>query len=74
MAALVSSIPRMVRRFRRMFLFKACPKCHGDIYLDHDRFGTFADCLQCGSLWDVKVSELPDVDGAPDEVGELRVA
>ena len=31
-----------------MFFFKACPSCHGDLYLDSDGYGTFAECLQRG--------------------------
>lgn len=40
-----------------MFFLKACPKCHGDIYLDRDIYGSFAECLQCGLLGDLKVNE-----------------
>ncbi len=36
-----------------MFYFKACPKCHGDLYLDSDGYGTFIECLQCGWLRDL---------------------
>lgn len=31
-----------------MFWMKACPKCHGDLYLDSDVHGTYIACLQCG--------------------------
>jgi ribosomal protein S27AE len=32
-----------------MFLLKACPKCGGDVFVEHDEYGN-ADlkCLQCG--------------------------
>lgn len=36
-----------------MFFLKACPKCHGDLYLDSDSYGTFIECLQCGLLRDL---------------------
>ncbi len=36
-----------------MFFFKACPKCHGDLYLDSDGYGTFIECLQCALLRDL---------------------
>ena len=36
-----------------MFYFKACPKCHGDPYLDSDGYGTFIECLRCGLLRDL---------------------
>ena len=31
-----------------MFLFKACPKCGGDLYTENDWVGEFVKCLQCG--------------------------
>ncbi len=31
-----------------MFLLKGCPRCFGDLYVDHDRYGSFVSCLQCG--------------------------
>lgn len=31
------------------FRFKACPKCHGDLYLDHSvAEGWCEQCIQCG--------------------------
>ena len=41
-----------------MFFFKACPKCHGDLYLDSDGYGTFVECLQCGLLRDLVDREI----------------
>ena len=41
-----------------MFFFKACPKCHGDLYLDSDGYGTFLECLQCGLLRDLVDQEI----------------
>ena len=38
-----------------MFFFKACPKCHGDLYVDSDSYGSFVECLQCGFLRDMEV-------------------
>ena len=29
-------------------LFKACPKCSGDLFLDKDHYGVFLQCFQCG--------------------------
>ena len=31
-----------------MFWFKACPKCHGDLASDHDTYGPYVSCMQCG--------------------------
>jgi hypothetical protein len=25
-----------------------CPKCHGSLFLDRDRYGWYEQCLQCG--------------------------
>ena len=36
-----------------MMWLKGCPKCHGDLYLDSDGYGTFVECLQCGLLRDL---------------------
>ena len=30
-----------------MFWFKACPKCHGDLYSDRDVYGSYVVCFQC---------------------------
>ena len=32
---------------------KACPKCHGDLYLNKDMYGKYLSCLQCGYMKDV---------------------
>lgn len=34
-------------------LFKACPKCHGDLYVDRDRYGAYIQCFQCGMTRDI---------------------
>ena len=36
-----------------MFWFKGCPRCSGDLYKDHDQYGTFVSCVQCGFSKDV---------------------
>ena len=33
-----------------MIKLKACPKCHGDLYLERDQYGRYLSCLQCGYL------------------------
>ena len=38
---------------------KACPKCHGDLYLERDQYGRYMSCLQCGHLKDLP-GELPE--------------
>jgi DNA-directed RNA polymerase subunit M/transcription elongation factor TFIIS len=39
-----------------MIKLKACPKCHGDLYLERDQYGRYMSCLQCGYL-----TELPEI-------------
>lgn len=41
-----------------MLLFKSCPCCRGDLYLDKDRYGAFVLCIQCGYLKDPLAQEL----------------
>ena len=31
-----------------MIWFKGCPRCSGDLYDDHDGYGRFVTCTQCG--------------------------
>lgn len=37
-----------------MFYFKGCTKCHGDLHLEEDVYGSFYKCLQCGRIVDVE--------------------
>ena len=36
-----------------MFWLKRCPRCSGDLYGDHDQYGAFVSCLQCGMARDI---------------------
>lgn len=36
-----------------MWRFRSCPKCYGDLYVDSDMNGWYAQCLQCGYLTDL---------------------
>ena len=40
-----------------MILFKACPRCGGDIRTERDFYGAYKMCLQCGHNVDVKESK-----------------
>ncbi len=31
-----------------MYMFKGCPRCHGDLFKNSDSYGEFVLCLQCG--------------------------
>ena len=35
-----------------MIIFKGCPRCRGDVFLDEDSYGPYLPCLQCGNLID----------------------
>lgn len=35
-----------------MFWTKSCTRCGGDLYLEHDIYGTYRICLQCGAIRD----------------------
>jgi len=36
-----------------MWRLKSCPKCQGDLFIDWDANGWYAQCLQCGYLSDL---------------------
>ena len=36
-----------------MIFLKACPKCHGALVLEDDRYGKYLACLSCGLTRDV---------------------
>jgi hypothetical protein len=40
-----------------MIMFKACPKCKGDLYLNRDMYGKYVNCFQCGYLKDLTSEE-----------------
>lgn len=31
-------------------LFKACPRCTGDLLVNSDIYGRYVECLQCGYM------------------------
>ena len=39
-------------KVKNSLYFKSCPWCQGDLYLDLDRYGLFATCLQCGRIYE----------------------
>ena len=40
-----------------MLWTKSCPRCQGDVFLDHDEYGYYKHCLQCGNVHDLQKSE-----------------
>ena len=37
-----------------MFYLKACPRCHGDVYLRSDLDGWYLCCIQCAYIEDAE--------------------
>ena len=37
-----------------MLLFKSCPKCRGAMHINHDIYGEYKECLQCGLMLDIE--------------------
>lgn len=50
--------------------FKICPRCHGDMNLKEDNFGTYLSCLQCGYLRDVDAPYLRRGSGQEARINE----
>ena len=38
---------------------KACKRCGGDLSLECDIYGVYAECIQCGATWSKKVMTRP---------------
>ena len=36
-----------------MMMFKACPRCGGDVHMTSDMYGRYAQCIQCGHSRDL---------------------
>ncbi len=39
----------------KVFYFKGCPRCKGDVYVEKDSFGTYRKCLQCGRMQELEL-------------------
>ena len=37
-----------------MWLFKSCPRCGGDMYIESDEDGTFKHCMLCSFRLELK--------------------
>ena len=42
-----------------MVYLSGCPKCHGDVYVDRDRFGAALQCTQCGHVQELTPDRTP---------------
>ena len=36
-----------------MMELKGCPRCKGDLHYNHDAYGAYKECLQCGYMVDI---------------------
>ncbi len=52
----------------RLLRTRACKRCGGDLYLEHDEYGDYVECIQCGA-----VSNELDLIYHPHSVIEPRV-
>ena len=56
---------------------KACKRCGGDVSLECDIYGVYAECIQCGATWYQKAPKMEYVDNegmsAKPEAAALRV-
>ncbi len=37
-----------------MVMFKACPRCEGDMHVNSDMYGEYRECLMCGFMSDIQ--------------------
>ena len=42
-----------------MWQVKGCPRCGGDVFIDRDHYGWYRECLQCGYMGVLDVSQVP---------------
>ena len=53
----------MGRRFK-VIIFKACPRCDGDVHINRDMYGEYRECLMCGFMADIQKPSLLEIDMA----------
>ena len=61
-----------------MILFKSCPRCHGDVYINRDIYGDYKECLTCGMMEDIESPDrghvLVEAETAEAKKGKRKVA
>ena len=50
-----------------LILFKACPRCNGDLHVNSDMYGRYVECLQCGYLVEYSEELVATLTDASDE-------
>jgi hypothetical protein len=53
---------------------KACPKCHGDTFIDRDTDGWYEQCLQCSHRREMRDIADFNKDRVGVRVGESRIS
>ena len=48
-----------------MIMFKACPRCSGDLHENRDMYGEYRECLMCGYMVDLRKPSLFGMEMAP---------
>lgn len=51
-----------------MIMFKACPRCQGDMHQNRDMYGEYRECLMCGYMADLRKPGFFGVEVAPAPV------
>ena len=48
-----------------MIMFKACPRCQGDMHQNRDMYGEYRECLMCGYMADLRKPSLFSMEPIP---------
>ena len=48
-----------------MIMFKACPRCQGDMHQNRDMYGEYRECLMCGYMADLRKPSLFSMEPVP---------
>lgn len=57
-----------------MMMFKACPRCGGDVHMTSDMYGRYAECIQCGHTRDIPEKRLVEARLARAVAAEKQAA
>lgn len=55
-----------------MLWLKACPRCHGDLTPQSDRYGSYVFCIQCGA--EFEEAEIRRISSSAARVSSTRSA
>ena len=57
-----------------MLLFRACPRCQGDMHVNSDIYGDYKECLMCGLMQDIEKGDAVLAAEAPKSKQRKKVA